>query len=191
MEKLGALVMFFLVALPLMGHCVVAEGAEEVNEWFNKLPDAKEKVTKLHFFMHDTFGGNNHLTAVTVAKATSTDKSPTAFGQVSIMDDPLRETIDPTSKELGRAQGLYAFSGQENMSLLMAYNLAFTTGRYNGSTLTVLGRNPAVLQPREMPIIGGSGVFRLARGVATANLRYFNMTVGKALIEYHVVVIHY
>ncbi|XVE67125.1 hypothetical protein DITRI_Ditri08aG0135500 [Diplodiscus trichospermus] len=187
MEKLAAFVMIFLVAMP-MGHCI-SEGPEEVDEWFNKLPDAKEKITKLHFFFHDRFAGKN-VTAVRVARATSTAKSSTFFGLIFVMDDPLTERMNPTSKELGRAQGLYAFSGRDELSLLMAFNLVFTSGEYNGSTLTVLGRNPAVPH-REMPIIGGSGVFRLARGVASAQLRSFNMTTGKALIEYNVVVIHY
>ncbi|XWS55064.1 hypothetical protein CRYUN_Cryun10bG0143100 [Craigia yunnanensis] len=135
------------------------------------------------------FAGKN-VTAVRVAHATSTAKSPTSFGLVFIMDDPLTEGLKPTSKALGRAQGLYAFSGREELSLLMAFNLVFTTGEYNGSTLTVLGRNPAVPH-REMPIIGGSGIFRLVRGVALAKLRSFNMNTGNALIEYNVVVIHY
>ncbi|XVF00914.1 hypothetical protein REPUB_Repub04eG0043000 [Reevesia pubescens] len=171
-----------------MGHCI-NEGSEEVDAWFQKLPYAKEKVTKFHFFFHDRFAGKN-VTSVRVAHAANTAKSATNFGLVFIMDDPLTEGLKPTSKELGRAQGLYAFSGQEELSLLMAMNLVFTSGEYNGSTLTVLGRNPAVPH-REFPIIGGSGVFRLARGVASARLRSFNMTTGKALIEYNVVVIHY
>ncbi|KAK6282852.1 hypothetical protein POUND7_016677 [Theobroma cacao] len=187
MEKLAALMMIFLLAMP-MGHCSI-EGPEEVDEWFHKLPHAKEKVTKLHFFFHDRFAGKN-ISAVRVAHASSTAKSPTAFGLVFIMDDPLTEGLKPTTKELGRAQGLYAFSGREELSLLMAMNLVFTSGEYNGSTLTVLGRNPAVPH-REMPIIGGSGVFRLARGIASAQLREFNTTTGNALIEYNAVVIHY
>ncbi|OMO92816.1 Plant disease resistance response protein [Corchorus olitorius] len=192
MEKLGVLIaMTFLVAIAMpMSHCSNIEGPEEVDEWFQKLPNAKEKVTKLHFFFHDRFAGKHDVTAVRVAHASVTAKSPTSFGLVFIMDDPLTEEFKFTSKEIGRAQGLYAFSGRDELSLLMSYNLVFTSGEFNGSTLTVLGRNPAVPH-REMPIVGGSGVFRLARGVASAQLREFNMTTGNAVIEYNVVVIHY
>ncbi|KAK8476026.1 hypothetical protein V6N11_041991 [Hibiscus sabdariffa] len=188
MEKLGILVMIFLVAMQMV-DCV-DEGAKEVDEWFDKLPYAKQKVTKLHFFFHDRFAGKHNITAVRVAQGSGTNKSPTFFGLVFIMDDPLTEGLKPTSKELGRAQGLYAFSGRDELSLLMSFNLVFTTGEFNGSTLTVLGRNPAVPH-REMPIVGGSGVFRMARGVASAKLRSFSMTTGNALIEYNVVVLHY
>ncbi|OMO92817.1 Plant disease resistance response protein [Corchorus olitorius] len=174
-----------------MAHCS-NEGIKEVEEWFQKLPNAKEKVTKLHFFFHDRFAGEQNLTAVRVARASVTDTSATQFGLVSIMDDPLTEGFEPTSKEIGRAQGLYAFSGRDEMSMLMAMNLVFTTGDFNGSTLTILARNPAGPPYRELPIIGGSGVFRLARGVALAQMHEFNLvTTGYAIVEYDVVVIHY
>ena len=68
----------------------------------------------------------------------------------------------------------------------MATNFVFTTGKFNGSSLTILGRN-AVFQPlREMPIIGA---FRLARRFVTAKKHLF--TSGDAIVEYHVVAIHY
>ncbi|GMJ09743.1 hypothetical protein like AT2G21100 [Hibiscus trionum] len=190
MERWGILVMILLVAVAMQMVDCVDEGAKEVEEWFDKLPYAKQKVTNLHFFFHDRFAGRHNITAVRVAHGSGTDKSPTSFGLVFIMDDPLTEGLIPTSKQLGRAQGLYAFSGRHELSLLMSFNLVFTTGEFNGSTLTVLGRNPAVPH-REMPIVGGSGVFRLARGVASAKLREFNMTTGNAIIEYNVVVLHY
>ncbi|XVF67890.1 hypothetical protein PTKIN_Ptkin10aG0158400 [Pterospermum kingtungense] len=189
MEKLGALVVIFLVAMP-MAHCDINEGAKEVDEWFDKLPYAKEKVTKFHFFKHEAYGGPNlSLTAIRVAQANFTNQTQSQFGAVYIMDDVLREGMSLTSKELGRAQGLYTFSGQKEMSFLEGFTLVFTTGAYNGSTLTVLGRARPVTY-REMPVIGGSGVFRLARGVVSAKLRNLNVT-GKAVEEYHVVVLHY
>lgn len=190
MEKQGALVLMvfvFMVALP-MGHCDT-EGAKEVYEWFSKLPYAKEKVTKFHFFNHETYNGTDVLTAVKTSQANGSNQSPYLFGTVYIMDDVLREGIELTSKEVGRAQGLYTFSGVNEMDLLMAFSWVFTTGKYNGSSLTVVGRSLTTRQ-RELPIIGGSGVFRLARGVASAELRDINI-FGKAVVEYNVVVIHY
>ncbi|KAH7835267.1 hypothetical protein Vadar_024571 [Vaccinium darrowii] len=52
----------------------------------------------------------------------------------------------------------------EELILTQAMNLVFTGGPYNGSSLTVLGSNPVMHPNREMPVIGGSGVFRLAHG---------------------------
>ncbi|OWM69255.1 hypothetical protein CDL15_Pgr025442 [Punica granatum] len=46
----------------------------------------------------------------------------------------------------------------------MAMNFAFVEGKYNGSSLTVLGRNPVFDAVREMPVVGGIGLFRFAHG---------------------------
>ncbi|KAK9987814.1 hypothetical protein SO802_028053 [Lithocarpus litseifolius] len=101
------------------------------------------------------------------------------------------EGPEPTSKLVGQAQGLYGSAGQQELDLLMAMNFIFTTGEFNGNSLTILGRN-AVFHPiREMPIVGGTGAFRLARGFVTAKTRVLNLTSGDAIIEYHVVAIHY
>ena len=46
----------------------------------------------------------------------------------------------------------------------MVMNFAFMEGKYNGSNLSVLGRNRIFSEVREMPIVDGSGLFRFARG---------------------------
>ncbi|WMV51597.1 hypothetical protein MTR67_044982 [Solanum verrucosum] len=69
----------------------------------------------------------------------------------------------------------------------MTLNLVFTSDEYNGSTLSVLGRNPAF---REMPIVGGSGVFRLAQGSATAKMYWIDTNKGMLLFSImHVIVL--
>ncbi|PHT84087.1 Dirigent protein 22 [Capsicum annuum] len=73
----------------------------------------------------------------------------------------------------------------------MTLNLVFTKGKYNGSTLSILGYNQIFHEYREMPIIGGSGVFRLAQGIATAKTYWADNATQNAIVEYHVVVLHY
>lgn len=73
----------------------------------------------------------------------------------------------------------------------MALNYVFLEGKYNGSTLSILWTNNVFLPIREMPIVGGSGIFRFARGYALAKTRFFNLTTGDAVIEYNVYVLHY
>ena len=72
----------------------------------------------------------------------------------------------------------------------MVMSFAFTDGKYNGSTFIVLGRNNINAEVREMPIIGGSGLFRFARGYALASTYSFYDN-GDATIEYNCYVIHY
>ncbi|OWM80379.1 dirigent protein 21-like [Punica granatum] len=191
MDKLAvlALIVFAAVmALPFV-WCT-ADDPEKVAEWFRALPSAKEKTTQLHFYFHDTVTGKNP-TAVPIARAPSTDKSPTMFGFLSMMDDPLTVGPDPNSEPVGRAQGIYGSAGQDSLGLLMTLNFMFTSKEYNGSTLSVLGRNPIFETYREMPITGGTGVFRLARGIATAKTHVFNTTSGDAIVEYKVIILHY
>ncbi|KAA8546085.1 hypothetical protein F0562_020464 [Nyssa sinensis] len=194
MEKLPAILMLCSVitamamAMPVVQG--IAEDPKSVEAWFQKLSHAKEKLTNLHFYFHDNITGNNP-TSFQVAQSNISTKSPNLFGAVFIMDDPLTAGPQPTSKIVGRAQGLYASAGMEEAALLMTLNFYFTDGKYNGSTLSVLGRNPLFHQYREMPIVGGSGVFRLVRGIATAKTYWFNVTAGNAIVEYHVIVQHY
>ncbi|XP_043691938.1 dirigent protein 22-like [Telopea speciosissima] len=150
-----------------------------------------EKMSHLHFYFHDTTKGRNP-TAIRVAEAPSTKTSATAFGAVVVMDDPLTETPEATSKLVGRAQGIYAFASQSEVALLMTLNFVFMEGKYNGSTLSILGRNAVFSDVREMPVVGGSGIFWFARGYALAKTHSFdNTTNGDAVVEYNIYVIHY
>ncbi|XWS56160.1 hypothetical protein CRYUN_Cryun09bG0062400 [Craigia yunnanensis] len=148
----------------------------------------REKLSHLHFYFHDIISGKN-ATACRVAEAPSTNHSSTFFGATVMIDDPLTIKPDVNSKIVGRAQGMYAFASQSEFSLLMVLNFAFTEGKYNGSTLSLLGRNKILSSVREMPIVGGSGVFRFARGYAQA--RTYSNTQIHTIVEYNVYVFHY
>ncbi|XP_022851018.1 dirigent protein 22-like [Olea europaea var. sylvestris] len=150
----------------------------------------KQKLSHLHFYFHDIVSGRNP-TAVRVASAAMTNTSSSSFGAMFMMDDPLTVGPNMTSKLIGRAQGIYASADLDELGLLMVLNFAFVEGKYNGSTLSVLGRNMVFSAVREMPIVGGSGLFRFARGYAQAKTHYANLQTGDAIVEYNVYVFHY
>ncbi|KAF8041013.1 hypothetical protein BT93_B3053 [Corymbia citriodora subsp. variegata] len=152
----------------------------------NTLPK-KEKLTHIHFFWHDIVTGPN-LSAVAVVPPQP--NSPTFFGSVSVIDDAMTIGPDLSSGIIGRAQGLYTLASRGELALLMAMNLVFTEGEYEGSTLTVLGRNSVSMKVREMPVIGGTNAFRLARGYVHARTYQFNLKNGNAIVEYDVYVWH-
>ncbi|KAI3827061.1 hypothetical protein L1987_01123 [Smallanthus sonchifolius] len=141
------------------------------------------KTTRLHFYFHDIVSGKQP-TAIPIIRPKN------AFGTTAMVDDPLTLDTKPRSKLVGRAQGLYALASKHDQALLMAMNFAFTYGKYNGSTLSVMGRNPVLDAVREMPVIGGSGVFRFARGYALANTVRYNPKTGNAVVQYNVTVMH-
>ncbi|KAE9621396.1 hypothetical protein Lal_00032074 [Lupinus albus] len=150
----------------------------------------KEKLSHLHFYFHDILSGPKP-TAVNVAQAQMTKNSPTGFGLVYMTDDPLTSGPELDSKIVGKAQGIYASASQDEVGLLMVMNFAFTEGKYNGSTVSVLGRNTVFSTVREISIVGGSGLFRFARGYAKAKTHIFDPNTGDAVVEYNIYVFHY
>ncbi|XP_024993377.1 dirigent protein 22-like [Cynara cardunculus var. scolymus] len=172
------LIISMILLASCLVHCKIDQDPLAVEEWFKKLPNMTPIHTHLHFYLHDTVSGTNRTT-MRIAQSTIT-----SFG--------LTTGPQPNSTIVGQAQGIYGSASlEESDGLLMTINLFFTAGDYNGSALSLLGRNAVFHSYREIPIVGGSGVFRMARGVATAKSYYFNLTSGDTIVEYYVMVVHY
>ncbi|PWA74818.1 disease resistance-responsive (dirigent-like protein) family protein [Artemisia annua] len=150
-----------------------------------------EKLSHFKFYWHDTISGPNPTVVNIVQPPVNNKTKPTGFGMINMIDDAMTEKPEIGSKLLGRAQGFYGQASQEEIGLLMAMNFVFSTGKYNGSTLTIMGRNPVFHKVREMPIIGGSGLFRFARGYVQASTHTFDIKTGDAIVEYNAYVLHY
>ncbi|CAN6335698.1 unnamed protein product [Urochloa humidicola] len=124
---------------------------------------------------------------VTVARAPTTNASKTLFGNVMVIDDPLTDGPDL----VGRAQGTYASAGagKDVPAVAMAMTFVFQ-GPYNGSSVAIMGRNEVGAHVREMAVVGGTGVFRWARGYAQARTHAFSLTTGDATVEYNLFIRH-
>ncbi|KAL0397613.1 UNVERIFIED_CONTAM: Dirigent protein 3 [Sesamum calycinum] len=109
-----------------------------------------EKTTHLHFYFQDVVSGKNPTAVKIIGDGYD-------FGTTFMIDDALTQGPERDSKVIGRAQGMYSAAAQNDMALLMIVTFAFTEGMYNGSSLSMLGRNHVVDDAREMPIVGGSG----------------------------------
>ncbi|URD78138.1 Proteasome complex subunit Rpn13 ubiquitin receptor, partial [Musa troglodytarum] len=146
-----------------------------------------DNAAHLHFYMHDTLSGSTP-SAVRVVRVSNA--TVLGFGDVVVTDDPLTEGPDLRSAPVGRSQGLYSMvsQGTGDAALLLGLNLVFTEGSRNGSTLAVLGWDAVYLPVRELPVVGGSGVFRLARGYALIKTYSLNTTTGDAILEWDVFV---
>ncbi|KGN54087.1 dirigent protein 19 [Cucumis sativus] len=184
----------FLFLSFLLFSAVALAVAEDQNSFARtvnrkRLGLRKEKLSHFRFYWHDVLTGKYPTSIQIVPPASNT--SMTGFGLVNMIDNPLTETPDPKSKLWGRAQGLYASASQDQFGLLMAMNFAFVSGKYNGSSLTIFGRNPFLEKVREMPVIGGSGLFRFARGYAKATTNKVDFKTGDAVVEYNIYVLHY
>ncbi|KAI4353466.1 hypothetical protein L6164_002414 [Bauhinia variegata] len=182
----------FLIFLTLSPFSLISISAEEddfVRPMDRKLLGLKkEKLSHFRFYWHDIVSGKKPTSVAVVPPPAN---STTAFGLLDIHDNPLTLGPEVSSKLVGKAQGFYASASQSEVGLLMAQNFAFVDGKYNGSTLTVLGRNPVFNKVREMPVVGGSGLFRFARGYVEARTHWFSPNSGDAIVEYNVYVLHY
>ncbi|CAI9104719.1 OLC1v1003450C1 [Oldenlandia corymbosa var. corymbosa] len=190
------------IALLLLCFCMVAmamtsplpdddQSPEAVERWFRYVrPFAKPKLTKLKFYYHENRVAATP-TAVEVARANLTATSRTGFGSTYVIDDPLTVSPDPNSQVIGRAQGIYASASQEDFAFILQFNVVFTAGEFKGSTLSVMARDPITNTYREPSIVGGSGAFRLARGVISTHTYSLDPATLNVVVEYNVFVEHY
>ncbi|XP_050901040.1 dirigent protein 22 [Lathyrus oleraceus] len=148
----------------------------------------KQKLSHLRFYWHDIMNGKNPTSIMVVPP---TLNSTTFFGSVHMIDNPLTLGPELSSKLVGKAQGFYASASQEEIAFLNGMNFVFIEGKYNGSSITILGRNPIYDKVREMPVVGGSGVFRFARGYAQDTTYSLDPKTFDAVVEYNVYVFHY
>ena len=149
----------------------------------------KEKLTHIRVYWHDIRSGQNPSSIMIQPPVKK--YSSTYFGSITMIDNTLTSDVPINSTVVGRAQGFYAGAAQRQLGFLMAMTFAFKTGEYNGSTITILGRNTVLSEVREMPVVGGSGIFRFARGYVEARTKSFDLKLGDANVEYNCFVLHY
>ncbi|ESW34357.1 hypothetical protein PHAVU_001G145700 [Phaseolus vulgaris] len=155
---------------------------------------SEEKITHFHFYFHEVVTTQKPSLVIAMEPLKGKSKCPLPFGSLVVIEDPLTIGPNPESKLIGKAQGFYISSAQTEgleLELVMGMTLSFIEGEYNGSTLSVLGRNTIFSEVREMPIIGGTGAFRFARGYVLARSVSVDYLKGDATVEYNVYVYHY
>jgi hypothetical protein len=70
---------------------------------------------------------------------------------------------------------------------LNVMTFAFVVGKHNGSSISVVGRNPVFV--KEMPIVGGGGLFRFAStGYPLAHAIWSDNKTGDTMVEYNLFV---
>ncbi|XP_041998204.1 dirigent protein 1-like [Salvia splendens] len=141
--------------------------------------DERREVTRLRFYLHDFIGGDSP-TVWAVARCNLTDVLPYKFGKFLVLDNLVTSAPGLDSPEVGRLQG----------TVVMVLNLVLTKGEYEGSTLSILGRNPLTHEAREVSIVGGTAAFRMATGYILTST-YFKDPAGVCNVyEYDAVVYH-
>ncbi|CAF2114446.1 unnamed protein product [Brassica oleracea var. botrytis] len=186
-KKTGIILVLFTL------HLLISFALSEYYSETRPFSPKQQVVTNLHFFFHDTLSGPDP-SAVLIAKPHLTGEdssSPTPFGSLLAIDDPLTLGPDPKSEQIGNARGMYVSSGKHFPTLTMYVDFGFTSGLFNGSSFTVFSRNTITEKERELAVVGGRGRFRMATGVAQLNTYSVNLINGDAVVEYNVTLYHY
>ncbi|KAH9323266.1 hypothetical protein KI387_017905, partial [Taxus chinensis] len=123
------------------------------------------KEEKMVIYAHDILSGPN-ATGIIVGGMGGISSNPLGFGTIFVIDDVLTTGPEMSSTVLGRAQGIYVNSEVKGTSLHLSFSIVFESGKYNGSTIQILGADPFYQKERELSVVGGTGMLKYARGNA-------------------------
>nr|AAF25365.1 dirigent protein [Thuja plicata] len=110
------------------------------------------------------------------------------FGDLSVFDDPITVDNNLHSPPVGRAQGFYFYDMKNTFSAWLGFTFVLNSTDYKG-TITFGGADPILAKYRDISVVGGTGDFLMARGIATIDTDayegdvYFRLRVNITLYE--------
>ncbi|KAI4375641.1 hypothetical protein MLD38_013495 [Melastoma candidum] len=166
MEKHAfALILFLAIGLVTRSTAQITNlGVIPVNLLFSETLG----VTQIDCYIQNTIYGQGE-DSYEIADSSITTQSLSRFGYLAMIDDVVTEGPDPTSNVIGRAQGLFGSADVNTPGFFLDFNIYFTSGSYNGSTLHISGRDSPSMCNRELSVTGGTQEFRLAMGFVTVS----------------------
>ena len=88
------------------------------------------------------------------------------FGKMVVFDDPMTVDNHFLSPPVARAQGFYFYDMKTTYNAWFAYTLVFNSTKYKG-TINIMGADMMDEETRDLSVVGGTGDFFMARGIAT------------------------
>eukprot|EP01018_Ginkgo_biloba_P015340 Gb_40991 [translate_table: standard] len=184
----------FLLWLIVMG------GSADAHGWTNnnKMKNLPEPCRNLVLYFHDIiYNGSNADNATSALVAAPEGANLTTltgndhFGDVAVFDDPITLDNNLHSPPVGRAQGLYLYDMKNTFSAWLGFTFVLNSSDYKG-TITFSGADPILVNSRDISVVGGTGDFMMARGIATIHTDafegdvYFRLRVNITLYECYV-----
>lgn len=152
-----------------------------------KRPISPCKRFVVHY--HDVmFNGTNSVNATAAVVVNDTALSQTKFGKFVVFDDKMTYDENLSSPEAARAQGFYIYDIKESYGAWFAFSLIFNSTEHKG-TLNLLGADLMAEKTRDLSVVGGTGDFFMARGIASVEtdsfegFRYFRLKMDIKLYE--------
>ncbi|XP_039155848.1 dirigent protein 21-like [Eucalyptus grandis] len=128
-------------------------------------PRRSEKLSHLHFYLHEVFASPNF---------TATQLGP-----------------DAGSKLVGRAQGLTSLASRAQLALLMAVNLVFTEGKLQWEHFEYAREEQLGARGEGDGNYRRDGAFQLVRGYVRTKTRSIDRISGLLVSKYNVYILHY
>lgn len=180
----------------LLGLAGVAHGRKRLVSSYD------EPCKKMTLYYHDILydGGNSTANATSAAAtkptalSTSHVRNGTYFGMLVVFDDPVTEGKElpaAGAEPAARAQGFYFYDKKESYNAWFAFSIVFNSTAHRG-TLNLMGADLMAEKTRDISVVGGTGDFFMARGVATLRTDaiegsfYFRLQMDIKLYECYV-----
>ncbi|KAK2665530.1 hypothetical protein Ddye_004104 [Dipteronia dyeriana] len=74
-------------------------------------------------------------------------------------------------------ESMSLLAGQSELMLVTYFDFGFTTGKFSGSLINMLSRNPVREVECEFAVVGGQGKLRMARGFAKLKCIFYNESI--------------
>ncbi|KAH7278222.1 hypothetical protein KP509_38G030700 [Ceratopteris richardii] len=101
--------------------------------------------------------------------------NPFGFGIINTFEDPITVGLSNTSRLLGKAEGFYVLNSFTEYTLFHLFTANVTEGKFKG-TIDIFRQMREAEPVRYLSVVGGTGAFLGARGLATCRRVEFDST---------------
>ncbi|XXG82281.1 hypothetical protein AAC387_Pa10g0262 [Persea americana] len=127
----------------------------------------QEPCKRLVLYYHDIlFNGTNIANATSATVANQTGLGNFNFGMMVVFNDPMTKDRHLLSPSVARAQGFYFYNMKNTLNAWFAFSLVFNSTEHKG-TLNLMGADIMDAETRDISVVGGTGDFFMAKGIAT------------------------
>nr|AAF25360.1 dirigent protein [Thuja plicata] len=172
--------------------CTVLLKSADCHRWKKKIPEpCKNLVLYFHDILYNGSNKHNATSAIVGAPKGANLTILTGnnhFGDVVVFDDPITLDNNLHSTPVGRAQGFYFYDMKNTFNSWLGFTFVLNSTNYKG-TITFNGADPILTKYRDISVVGGTGDFLMARGIATISTDayegdvYFRLRVNITLYE--------
>ncbi|CAK9163016.1 unnamed protein product [Ilex paraguariensis] len=126
----------------------------------------EQPCKRMVLYYHDILFNGTNVANATSAKASNATQLTHNFGMLVVFDDPITKDHHLLSPPIARAQGFYFYDMKTTYNAWFSYTLIFNSTEHKG-TINIMGADMMDSETRDLSVVGGTGDFFMARGIAT------------------------